>query len=158
MQSHVKCHFWVTLSRRTCQVMVITLIICVWIVETMVSEFLIALLPLGKRIPAEEFSRFQPVFSPLSSSHRSANASYPIAKQGCLFPFNSAHTASAANHLHNTQNNMFNSLTNECLTSSPPFKRKMLNNSGDSEMTASTQNESSIQSTCKISNIISILN
>jgi hypothetical protein len=125
----------------------------------MVSEFLIALLPLGKRIPAEEFSRFQPVFSPLSSSHRSANASsYPIAKQGCLFPFNSAHTASGANHLHNTQNNMFNSLTNECLTSSPPFKRKMLNNSGDSEMTASTQNESSIQSTCKISNIISILN
>ena len=104
---------------------------------------------LGKRIPAEDFSRFPPVFSPLNSGHRTNNV-YPTAKQGCLFPFNSGHSSS--HPLHNTQNNMFNALNNECLTSSPPFKRKMLNISGDSDLSTSTPNDSpAVQSTCKSS-------
>ncbi|CAG2158292.1 unnamed protein product [Oppiella nova] len=99
----------------------------------------------GKRIPAEDFSRFPPVFSPLNTAHRTANASaYPTAKQGCLFPFNATHT-SGAHHLHNTQNNMFNALNNEFTTSSPPFKRKMLNISGDTDLSTNASNESLLQ-------------
>lgn len=105
---------------------------------------------LGKRIPSDDFSRFPPVFSPLNPGHRAGSA-YPAAKPGCLFPFGSGHS-SGGHTSHNIPNNMFNALNNECLSSSPPFKRKMLNISGDTDLSASTPNDSpAVQSSCKSS-------